>query len=103
MARSSTSFKPGWKGGPGRPKRQTEREYLDAAIARCTPERWQKIVDKALEQAEKGDATARAWVSAILIGKEPRALQEMVDELQDMVDDIRERMEVLSNGKCPQD
>jgi hypothetical protein len=37
---SDGRFVPGNPGGPGRPPRQTEREYLRAMLAGCTLEDW---------------------------------------------------------------
>ncbi len=61
-------FVKGNGGGPGRPKKEREVEYYRILQFRCTPDRWQKIIDKALEQAERGDAAARKWLADYLIG-----------------------------------
>ncbi len=61
-------FVKGNGGGPGRPKKEREVEYYRILQFRCTPDRWQKIIDKALEQAERGDAVARKWLADYLIG-----------------------------------
>ncbi len=61
-------FAKGNGGGPGRPKKEREVEYYRILQFRCTPDRWQKIIDKALEQAERGDAVARKWLADYLIG-----------------------------------
>jgi hypothetical protein len=61
-------FAPGNAGGPGRPPRQTEREYLRAMLAGCTPEDWREIVDQAVEDAKGGDAKAREWLARYLVG-----------------------------------
>ncbi len=62
-------FKKGeYRGGPGRPKKEREIEYYRILQFRCTTEKWQKIIDKALEQAERGDAVARKWLADYLIG-----------------------------------
>lgn len=68
-------FIPGSGGGPGRPKRRTEQEYLDATISRVTLKDWREIVDKAVWQAKKGDSRARAWLSDYLLGPAPQRLQ----------------------------
>ena len=77
-------FAKGHEGGPGRPKRITERAYLDIVIAVCTPDIWKDVVNKAVEDAKRGDVKAREWLSSYLIGKpEQRAptLKEMaIDE-----------------------
>jgi hypothetical protein len=60
-------FQKGNPGGPGRPKREVERAYLDATLASVSPSDWQKVVAKALQDAKNGDAAARAWLSKYLL------------------------------------
>ena len=67
-------FAPGHKGGPGRPRRRTEDQYLDATIGRVTLKDWREIVDKAIWQAKKGDSRARQWLSDYLIGPPVRSI-----------------------------
>ena len=55
-------------GGPGRPRKEREVEYYRIMQLHVTPDRWGKIVQKALEQAERGDAVARKWLADYLIG-----------------------------------
>ena len=59
-------FTLGNPGGPGRPRRATEATYLLALSDACPPETWQRICQKAVEQAIEGDASARAWLSKYL-------------------------------------
>lgn len=59
-------FLPGNPGGPGRPPRLVERDYLLALSDACPLDRWQHIVEKAIRQAEGGDAQARAWLAKYL-------------------------------------
>lgn len=62
-------FQKGVSGNPaGRPKRETERAYLEILKSVCTPARWQKICEVAVVHAEDGDKDARKWVSDNLIG-----------------------------------
>jgi hypothetical protein len=62
-------FVPGNPGGPGRPRRAIETDYL-AVLSETVPlESWHAVVAKALEQAEKGDAKAREWLSGYLMPK----------------------------------
>lgn len=68
-------FIPGSGGGPGRPKRRTEEQYLDAMISRVTVKDWREIVDKAVSQAKRGDSRARVWLSDYLLGPAPQRLQ----------------------------
>jgi hypothetical protein len=67
-------FAPGNRGGPGRPKRSVEWEYMAALGETVTLEDWTKIVQKAVEQAKEGDSTARAWLSRHVLGAEPPTL-----------------------------
>ena len=69
-----------YSGGPGRPKRRTEQEYLDATIARVTIKDWREIVDKAVWQAKKGDSKARAWLSDYLLGPPVQKLQHQGED-----------------------
>lgn len=62
-------FQKGRSGNPnGRPKREREEQYRSIMLAVVTPERWIVVCEKAVTQAEKGDATARKWLSDYLIG-----------------------------------
>ena len=56
----------GNKGGPGRPPKAREERYYEIAMNTVTFTRWEKIINKAAEQAERGDATARKWLSEFL-------------------------------------
>jgi hypothetical protein len=62
-------FRPGHPGGPGRPRRAVEADYLAALSEAVTVETWMRIVARAVEDAEQGDAKARAWLSSYLVGK----------------------------------
>jgi len=62
-------FAKGNKGGPGRPRRQTEVEYLRVTMSACTPEAWREIVARAVEDAKGGDAKARAFLAKYLLGE----------------------------------
>ena len=57
--------------GPGRPKRITEVQYLEATASKVSLEKWGEIVDKAIDDAIKGDKDARRWLSDYLVGKPP--------------------------------
>ena len=73
MSRSSSRddngrFLPGNPGGPGRPRRQTEGEYLRAVQRACSLEDVAAIAARAVSQARGGDARAREWLSRYLLG-----------------------------------
>ena len=67
------TFAPGNAGGPGRPRRETERAYLVVIAEACTPDAWHAIVDKAVEDAKAGDAKARDWLASYLVGRPEHA------------------------------
>jgi hypothetical protein len=59
---------PGNPGGPGRPPRPTELVYLAALADAVTLDDWRAIVTRAKDDALQGDAKARDWLAARLIG-----------------------------------
>ncbi len=71
------TFAPGNGGGPGRPRRAVELEYLGIVAGVVTLERWQRICEAAAVNAEAGDTAARAWLSKYLLGDTPPTLFEL--------------------------
>jgi len=68
MARPGT-IKPGEVRNPkGRPKKEREVRFLEVTLSAVTFSEWEKVVEKALEQAKRGDSQARKWLSDYLIG-----------------------------------
>ncbi len=63
------TFAEGNPGGPGRPSRATERQYMAVVMAACDLDTWQAIVERAVADAKNGDSTARAWLASYLLGK----------------------------------
>lgn len=63
------TFAEGNSGGPGRPARATERQYMAVVMAACDLDTWQAIVERAVTDAKNGDSTARAWLASYLMGK----------------------------------
>jgi hypothetical protein len=63
------TFAEGNSGGPGRPARATERQYMAVVMAACDLDTWQAIVQRAVKDAKDGDSTARAWLASYLLGK----------------------------------
>jgi hypothetical protein len=61
-------FAEGNPGGPGRPRRAIERDYLAALSDACGPETWREIVERAVADAKNGDAKAREWLAHYLLG-----------------------------------
>jgi hypothetical protein len=90
-------FAPGWRGGPGRPRRATEAQYL-ARLSEAVPlETWDRIVQKAVEDALAGDRHARAFLANYLIGRPKLAVEVSAsgnDEI-DARDVIKTVVEVL--------
>jgi hypothetical protein len=71
-------FAHGNPGGPGRPRRAVEADYL-AALRDAVPiERWRKIVERAAADAEAGDAKAGQWLTDNPLGTMPRSLLDLV-------------------------
>ncbi len=62
-------FAPGNTGGPGRPRRETERAYLAVISEACPLETWREIVLSTVANAQAGDRYAREWLSAYLVGR----------------------------------
>lgn len=70
-------FVAGSKGNPnGRPSRAREERFLEITLAACSYADWAAIVKKAVDQAKRGDATARKWLADYLIGP-PAQRQEI--------------------------
>lgn len=60
-------FANGNAGGPGRPRRPVETEYLAALGDAVSLDDWRQVVRRAVEDAKSGDAKARAWLTRHLI------------------------------------
>lgn len=75
-------FAPGSEGGPGRPRRAIEADYMGALSAACPPETWRIICERAVQGAIGGNARDREWLSRLLIGDTAPSLADMAaDEL----------------------
>src|SRR4051812_18365598 len=62
-------FAEGNPGGPGRPPRAVEIDYLRVLGDVCSLERWRAICERAAADAEGGDARARDWLAGYLLGE----------------------------------
>lgn len=60
-------FAKGNPGGPGRPKRKVEEQYLEVLRDGVPMTKWKKVVEKALEQAIAGDKAAREWIGKYVL------------------------------------
>lgn len=89
-------FAAGNLGGPGRPARVTEAAYL-ASLSDAVPlDVWQRIVERARDDALGGDARARAWLAGLLLGKEPARLSQLArDDLLGVTPADRTRVSAL--------
>jgi hypothetical protein len=61
-------FADGNRGGPGRPRRATEAEYLQALSGIVSVEDLRAIARRAVADAKRGSARARDWVTRYLLG-----------------------------------
>ena len=92
---ANDTFARGNEGGPGRPKRQTEREYLRAMVGVVALDDWAEIAKRARDDAKAGDAKARAWLARYLVGEPPgNALHSI------LVDDLTGRDPVRWTVEC---
>ena len=89
-------FIEGNPGSPGRPPREREEEFLDAAKAAVSIEAMAGIFAKATQQALDGDASARRFVCDYLLGK-PREHVTLKAEVE-----TGARAEDLSNDELAQ-
>ena len=67
-------FTTGNAGGPGRPRRAIEADYLKAFSDAVPLDAWRTIVSRAVADAQAGDARARDWVARHVLGSEPPSL-----------------------------
>jgi hypothetical protein len=75
-------FTVGNPGGPGRPPRAVEREYLRALNEAVSLDDWKEVVQAAVADAKEGDAKAREWLARYLIGDDPPRLIDLsVDDV----------------------
>ena len=90
-------FAAGNSGGPGRPKRQAEEDYLQTLSERVPLALWAEIVDRAASDAAAGDAKARDWLSKYLMPQpgagEGGGLRPLVVEFAEAIPGERELVE----------
>lgn len=88
----SGRFLPGTDGGPGRPTRQGEADYLRMLTDGVSAQDWQKIVSRAVKDAVKGDYRARAWIGDYLLGKPVQTIKLAAAD-QALLSELLDRME----------
>lgn len=74
LPRDDGRFKPGWRGGPGRPSRVKELAKLAIAQEVVTDRDWRALVQKALDDAVNGEDGAtrdrgRRFIADYLLGR----------------------------------
>jgi len=92
-------FVKGGPGGPGRPRRATEEEYLYALSMAVPPSRWQRIADKLASAAEAGDVQAAKVLVAYLLGTPPTRPAPSLNI--DMSKLSLPQLERIANGEDP--
>ena len=83
-------FVAGGPGGPGRPRRAVESEYL-AAVGDMVPlDVWREIVGVLVQKARNGDVKAIAWLATYVLGTKPASLIELAvnEQAGTSVDDL---------------
>jgi hypothetical protein len=90
---SNGRFAVGNSGGPGRPRRAVELEYLAVLADAVPPGQWRKIVARAVKDALAGDSKARRWLGEHLLGRqrEPLTMLAVTEAAGTLDDDIRAR------------
>ena len=61
-------FLKGTKGGPGRPKRAVEADYLRSLTDAVSLDEWRAMVLAVVEQAKQGDMRSISWLGRYLLG-----------------------------------
>ncbi len=69
------TFAKGNPGGPGRPPRPIEQQYLSVLSAKVTLDDWAQIVEQAVTDAKAGNSQARVFLARHLLGDAGNLLQ----------------------------
>jgi len=84
------------KGGVGNPRgrlpKAREIKFFDLTVSAVSEDDWNSIVDKAKEQAKRGDAVARKWLADYLVGQ---AVSRMDNELMTVGQETDEHKTVI--------
>jgi hypothetical protein len=98
---SNGTFAPGNSGGPGRPRRRTEQEYLAALVEGVSLDDWGAIVKRAVDDAKLGNYRARDWLGKYLVGDDPLSVLELADELAALKMALQDTKDASSNDQQP--
>jgi hypothetical protein len=83
MRNEKGQFIKGTTGNPkGRSPKQREERFYDITMSAVTYDEWKAIVMKAVDQAKRGDSTARKWLADYLIGT---PIQNVKQEITDTI------------------
>jgi hypothetical protein len=73
MRDNNGRFVKGTSGNPkGRPPKEREQQYYTIAMNTVTFEEWKGIIKRAAQDAKRGDASARKWLSEYLAPQSQR-------------------------------
>lgn len=98
MRETNGQFAQGNSGGPGRPPRQTESDYLRATVAACSIEDWTAIVERAVQDAKAGNSKAREFLGRYFLGAAP-ILSELTALDEVGLDPVDERVQSVKMRK----
>jgi len=70
-------FAVGNPGGPGRPKRAVELEYLGVLADCVTLDDWRAICTQTVKMAKGGNPKAREWLANHLLGAQPASISDL--------------------------
>ena len=89
-------FARGNAGGPGRPRRAIEVEYLAALSDAVSLDDWRKVCQAAVKAAKEGDAKARDWLTKYLIGEKPLSLTDVAADEAALLDADQDILEAIA-------
>ena len=76
---SNGKFIKGHSGGPGRPTKTKEEKFYKATISAVSLKDWREIIMKTVEQAKRGNPSARTWLANYLLGPPQQKLDVTSD------------------------
>ena len=83
-------FVKGQSGNPnGRPKKEREERYYEITVSACSFADWTRIIQKAVDQAKRGDATARKWLGDYIVGVPEQNIRHSGDLVIEYINDWR--------------